>query len=129
MISKSSPVFPSKQRGVGFAGWLIIILVVGGGISVGTKLFPLYMDNNTISGLMDKMAEESDMSQKSKTEIYTLMQNRMRMNNIRDFNVEENLNVVRSKDGTSLVLDYEERVPVVGNIDMMVSFNKEVELN
>ena len=128
MISKSSPVFPNKQRGIGFAGWLIIILVVGGAISVGTKLFPLYMDNNTISGLLDKMAQESDMNLKSKSEIYNLLENRMKMNNIRNFDVEENLSVVRTKDGTSLVLDYEERVPVAGNVDLIVSFNKEVEL-
>ncbi len=127
-MSKSSPVFSAKQRGIGFAGWLIVILVVGGVISVGTKLFPLYMDNNTISGLLDKMALESDMNLKSKSEIYKLMENRMKMNNIRNFDVEENLSVVRTKDGTSLVLDYEERVPVVGNVDLIVSFSKEVEL-
>lgn len=129
MISNSSPVFPNKQRGVGFAGWLIIILVVGGALSVGTKLFPIYMDNNTISGLVDKLAEEPDVEMKSKSEIYKILENRMRLNNIRDFRVADNLEVVRGKDGTTLVLDYEERVPVIANIDLIVSFNKEVELS
>ena len=124
----SSPVFPNRQRGVGFAGWLVIILVVGGAISIGTKLLPIYMNNNTIEGLMDKMAEEPEMGIKTKDEILRMLANRMSLNNIREFDVKGSLEVVRTKDGTTLVLDYEKRVPVVANLDLIASFNKEVEL-
>ena len=131
--SKSSPAsfrqsFPSKQKGIGFAGWLAIILVLGGVLSVGTKLVPIYMNNNTVEGLLEKMADESEMSLKSKGEIYKILENRLKLNNIRDFPVEDNLNVVRTKGGTTLVLDYETRVPVAGNLDLIASFKKEVEL-
>jgi predicted choloylglycine hydrolase len=127
-FTKSSPVFPNRQRGVGFAGWLIIILVVGGAISVGTKLIPVYTNNNTIEGLMDKMAEEPNMAIKPKTEILKTLENRMSLNNIRDFDIDGSFEVVRSKGGTILVLDYEKRVPVVATLDLIASFNKEVEL-
>ncbi|MFN3238542.1 MAG: DUF4845 domain-containing protein [Pseudomonadales bacterium] len=120
--------FPYGQRGVGFAGWLVIILLLGGLLSVGTKLVPIYMNNNTISGLMDKLSEEPDVAMKSKGEIFKILTNRLKLNNIRDFKVEENMEVVRTKDGSTLVLDYEARVPVVGNIDLIASFNKEVSL-
>ena len=126
--TQTNPAFPYKQRGVGFAGWLIIILFVGGALSVGTKLFAIYVDNNTLEGLLDKMSEESNMGLKSKSEIYKVLENRLKLNNVRDFPVQDNLDVVRTKDGTSLVLDYEQRVPVGGNIDLLVSFKKEVEL-
>lgn len=126
--TQTNPAFPYKQRGVGFAGWLIIIFFVGGALSVGTKLFPIYVDNNTLEGLLDKMSEESNMSLKSKSEIYKVLENRLKLNNVRDFPIQDNLDVVRTKDGTSLVLDYEQRVPVGGNIDLLVSFKKEVEL-
>lgn len=119
---------PFRQRGVGFAGWLIIILLFGGILSVGTKLVPVYMNNNTIGDLMDKLSEEPDVSIKSKAEIFKILSNRMKLNNIRDFKVEQNMEVVRTKDGTTLVLKYEERVPVVGNLDLIASFNKEVSL-
>ncbi len=120
--------FPPGQRGVGFAGWLIIILVLGGILSIGTKLVPVYMDNNTIAGLMDKLAEEPDMSMKNKAEVFKILTNRMKLNNIRDFKVEDNMDLVRTKDGSTLVLDYEHRIPVIANLDLIASFHKEVAL-
>lgn len=119
---------PFHQRGVGFAGWLILILVFGGLLSVGTKLFPVYMDHSTISNLLDKMAEEDGMAIKTKSEISKIVTNRLKLNNIRDFKIADHLEINRTKNGTELVLDYEIRVPVVSNLDMIASFNKEVEL-
>lgn len=120
--------FPHKQKGVGFAGWLILILVLGTILSIGTKLFPVYMDNRMIEDLVEKLAEEKDVSLKPKAEIYKILTNRLKLNNVRDFDIEEKLEVVRSKGGTTLVLDYEERVSVGGNLDLIASFKKEVEL-
>ena len=120
--------FPQKQKGVGFAGWLIIILLLGGVLSIGAKLFPVYMDNRTAEDLLDKLVEEKDLSLKPKAEIYKILSNRLKVNNIRDFDVENKLQVVRAKGGTTLVLDYEERVPIGGNLDIIASFKKEVEL-
>lgn len=127
-LLEPSHSFPHKQRGVGFAGWLIIILLLGGVLSIGTKLVPVYLDNNTISDLMDKLSEEPDMSIKNKAEIFKILTNRLKLNNIRDFKVDENMDVVRTKDGTALVLNYEQRVPVAGNLDLIASFHKEVML-
>jgi hypothetical protein len=120
--------FPFRQRGVGFAGWLILILVFGGLLTVGTKLFPVYMDNNTMASLLDKMAEEDGMAEKPKSEIYKIVGNRFKLNNIRNFDVDRSIQVNRGKNGTSVILDYEVRVPVIANLDLIASFNKEVEL-
>lgn len=120
--------FPSRQRGVGFAGWLILILVFGGLLTVGTKLFPVYMDHSTMSNLLDKIAEEDGMAEKPKSEINKIVTNRFKLNNIRNFDVDQNIQVNRTKNGTQVVLDYEVRLPVIANLDVIASFNKEVEL-
>lgn len=120
--------FPSRQRGVGFAGWLILILVFGGLLTLGTKLFPVYMDHSTMANLLDKLAEEDGMAEKPKSEIYKIVTNRLKLNNIRNFDVDQNIQVNRTKNGTQVVLDYEVRLPVIANIDVIASFNKEVEL-
>ena len=119
---------PFRQRGVGFAGWLILILVFGGLLSVGTKLVPVYMNHNTIAKLIGKLAEENGMAIKTKSEISRIVNNRMKLNNIRDFKIDDHLEINRTKNGTELVLDYEIRVPVVSNLDLIASFNEEVEL-
>mgnify|MGYP003625779205 CR=1 FL=1 len=120
--------FPFRQRGVGFAGWLILILVFGGILTIATKLFPHYMDNNTIENLLDKLATEDGIAAKNKAEIAKIVANRMKLNNIRDFDLEDRMVINRTKNGTQLVMDYEIRVSVMGNLDAIASFKKEIEL-
>lgn len=127
-MQKATKSFPSKQRGIGFAGWLVLILLFGGVLTVATKLFPLYLDHNTMSNILDKMAEEDGMANKRESDIHKILLNRFKLNNIRNFNVKDNVKVERTKNGTELVMDYEVRVPVMGNVDLIASFNKEIEL-
>jgi hypothetical protein len=56
------------------------------------------------------------------------MRKRLKMNNIRDFDLKENLKIDRSKVGTELVLDYEVRVDLVSNLSLIAAFNKKVPL-
>ncbi|MFT4676337.1 MAG: hypothetical protein ACI831_000328 [Candidatus Azotimanducaceae bacterium] len=119
---------PFRQRGVGFAGWLILILVFGGLLTIATKLLPHYMDHRTASNLLDKLSTEDGVAIKNKAEISKIVSNRMKLNNIRDFDLEDRLAVNRTKNGAQLVLNYEVRVSVIGNLDAIASFSKEVEL-
>jgi len=119
---------PFRQRGVGFAGWLVLILVFGGLLTIATNLFPHYMDHRTASNLLDKLSTEVGVATKNKAEITKIVSNRMNLNNIRGFDLEDRLSVNRTKNGTELVLNYEIRIPVIGNLDVIASFNKEVEL-
>ncbi len=65
---------PNRQRGMGAAGWLILILVFGSIITAGTKLAPFYLDHNTMSNIMDKMALEDGMKKKPKRQILDTLQ-------------------------------------------------------
>lgn len=123
-----SLTLPKKQIGASLIGWMFIILALGTVATVGTKLIPLYVDHNTISNLMDKLAAEDGQADKRKSDLIKTMKNRMKLNNIRNFPLKENLEVQRTKNGTDLKLNYEVRVPFFQNIDFIVTFSKEIEL-
>jgi len=120
--------FPNRQRGMGAAGWLILILVFGSIITAGTKLAPFYLDHNTMSNIMDKMALEDGMKKKPKRQILDTLQNRFKLNNIRNFPLKEKLTIDRTSNGTEVMLKYEGRVALVGNVDMIASFEKKIIL-
>ncbi len=120
--------FPNRQRGMGAAGWLILILVFGSIITAGTKLAPFYLDHNTMSNIMDKMALEDGMKKKPKRQILDTLQNRFKLNNIRNFPLKEKLTIDRTSNGTEVMLKYESRVALVGNVDMIASFEKKIIL-
>ncbi|HJL61123.1 MAG TPA: DUF4845 domain-containing protein [Pseudomonadales bacterium] len=119
---------PNRQRGMGAAGWLILILVFGSIITAGTKLAPFYLDHNTMSNIMDKMALEDGMKKKPKRQILDTLQNRFKLNNIRNFPLKEKLTIDRTSNGTEVMLKYEGRVALVGNVDMIASFEKKIIL-
>jgi len=123
-----SLTLPRKQIGASLIGWMFIILALGTVATVGTKLGPLYVDHNTISNLMDKMAEENGLADKRKSDLIKMMEGRMKLNNIRSFPLKENLELERTKNETNLKLNYEARVPFFQNIDFIATFSKEIEL-
>ena len=88
------------QRGLGFAGWLIMILVFGFVITIAAKLTPIYMDHNTMTKVLDKMGEESGLAGKYTDDLRDMVVQRFKLNNIRDFDVKKNLQVVRDKNST-----------------------------
>jgi hypothetical protein len=118
-----------KQLQTGGVGsWIFIILVFGGSLSMGLKLVPLYMNHNTMSSVLDAMAEEDGLAARRTNDLQQMMMQRFKMNNIREFDVKENVEIKRSSNGTEIIMDYEVRIPLVQNLDLIAAFEKSVEL-
>jgi hypothetical protein len=116
-----------RQRG-SMGGVIVILLVVGSVVSVGSRVVPFYLDHNTMGTIMEKMSQENGLALKTEASIRDSMRKRLKLNNIRDFDLKENLKIDRSKVGTELVLDYEVRIDLVSNLSLIAAFNKKVHL-
>lgn len=116
-----------RQRG-SMGGIMVTLLVVAAVVSVGSRLIPLYLDHNTMGTIMEKMSQENGLALESEANIRDTMRKRLKMNNIRDFDLKEHLKIDRSKVGTELVLDYEVRIELVSNLSLIAAFNKKVSL-
>jgi hypothetical protein len=66
------------------------------------------------------------MANKRRYELEDMIKKRFRVNNIRDFNHKDNLQVKRGKSGVEVILDYEVRVPLFYNLDLIARFDKSV---
>jgi hypothetical protein len=119
---------PQHQRGLGAIGWLVLVFVFGSLLTLGLKVVPIYTDNATIERILDGLAAEPEMGSKSTGAIDKIIKARFHVNNIRDFDYSKNLTIVRDNDGARIILDYEVRVPLVYNLDLIASFNKTVAL-
>jgi hypothetical protein len=118
-----------KYRQTGSMGSImVILLVVASVVSVGSRVIPLYLDHNTMGTIMEKMSLENGLALESEANIRETMRKRLKMNNIRDFDLKEHLKIDRTKIGTELVLDYEVRIDLVSNLSLIAAFNKKVPL-
>ena len=122
------PNFPKIQAGMGMAGWMFIVFIFGSVMTVGMKLAPPFLDHNTMSNILDGMAEENGLAQKRDFQIENIIKKRFKMNNIRDFKIRENLEIRRTRNGVEIVMDYEVRMNLIRNVDLIASFDKSVEL-
>jgi hypothetical protein len=120
--------FANRQKGLGVGGWLILILLFGGALTIGMKLFPVYMDHNTMEGVLDGLAAEEGHSTKRLNDVQDLITKRFRLNNIRDFDFKNKMKIKREAEGVSVTLSYEERIPLVANVELLATFHKEVLL-
>jgi hypothetical protein len=82
-----------------------------------------YIDYRTIRSVMEGLPADK-MHTMRKGDISTLVEKRLKINNVRELNVRQILKVDRNKEATNLVVSYEVREPVFLNIDLVLMFNE-----
>lgn len=117
-----------RQAGLGFAGWLILVMLFGGVMTIGMKLFPVFLDNSTMSRVLDDLSDESGLGSRPDRIIYEIITKRFKINNIREYKIRDIIKIRRTNDRTDVIMSYETRVPFIGNVDLIASFHKEIVL-
>ena len=74
------------------------------------------------------METENGLALKNKAQLISAMDKKFKINQIRTFPLKENLTLTSTNDGAEVILDYEVREVIVSNIDIVVSFDKTIEL-
>jgi hypothetical protein len=92
------------------------------------KVAPSYMDNNVIVNAMDGMINNNDFESMSIAEVRSNLQRSLVTNNIREF---DSSSVVLTREGNNNFVDinYESRVPLFYNIDIVVTFENRFDKN
>ena len=81
-----------------------------------------------MKGVLEGIGQEPGMVQKKTPEIMSMIDKRFRLNNVRDFDAKENIEIKRDRNGAQIVLIYEVRMPLAYNLDIVASFSEQVEL-
>lgn len=115
------------QKGMSFFGWLAILVLVAFFASAAFKLIPHYMDNKALEKAI--MAVEMDKATGDKissvADFYSHISKSMQINSIRDLKMDDILEVKQANNDFLVHLKYEKREPLIKNIDLVVTFDKE----
>jgi len=114
-----------KQIGASIGG---IIFNVGILIFLGfmaSKIAVTYLDNNSVRSTLNDLDDIPYLTKKSEREITQILVDRFRLNNVP---VGQKMIVVDKKSDRVIVeINYERRVPLISNIDAVVSFENYYE--
>ena len=110
-----------KQQGMTFWGWLVILSILGIAVLVGVKLAPKYLDFYSVKSLLNQVAQQDFVGTPKKREVWSSISKHLDVNYI-EYIKKEHLTVKQQKDGTHIIIDYEVREPIMGNVDVVMSF-------
>ena len=116
----------SRQRGITFLGLLILAVLVGVVVLAGIKLVPMYINDMKLSKALEGIPEELNGKEVTIQSIQYALYKKF---SVEDINLpKDSIKVAPSKNGFALRVQYENRAPYVGDIWLMIVFDKTVEI-
>lgn len=111
----------SRQKGISYIGVLALIGLIGMLIKVVATIGPAYYDNYTIDKIITSLFRDGRAN--SVADFKRGLSDRFQINNIRDRDPDDFEYVFEDRQLT-VVVDYEVREPFMGNLDVVMHFNK-----
>ena len=117
-----------KTKGLTLIGFLIVLVVALFFAYAGMRVIPMYLEyhalGNAMDGLKDNPASASLSPGKIKQRIQASLWASYASNNIKS----EHMRISKTSNGIIVRVTYEIRVPFLGNIDIIGSFDRSVVL-
>jgi hypothetical protein len=116
----------SRQRGITFLGLLILAVLVGAIGLACIKLVPMYIMDMKLSKALEGLPEELNGKEVNQQNILYALYKKF---SVEDINLpKDNIKVAPSKSGFSVRIQWENRAPYLGDIWLMIVFDKQVEI-
>ena len=123
----------SRQRGMTFFGLIIMLGLLAFFVLVGLRLFPLYNESFQVYSGMKAVASMPDISKMNDHDIQKYLEHNFEVNDLNRFtdnNLGQFFKVSRIKNSKNrlMTMTYEDRRPLIANLDVVLKFNKSIEI-
>ena len=119
---------PGRQRGMGLVGWLLVLILLGFAGLVGLRVMPVYLEAMTVSSVVEDVARNPELPGASPQEVRSALSQRLQVNGVETV-TSDHVDVERSGDSVSIVIEYERRFPLIANLDGVASFREEATID
>lgn len=115
------------QRGMTAIGWLLVLGLIAFFTLITLRLVPIYLEYSKVVSVLESLTNEPAIGLKSRREIISVVGKRFDINDIRGVSPKL-VTVSKEKGITRVGIAYERREHLMGNIDVVASFDKAVEV-
>lgn len=112
-----------NQRGLTMLSWLIVLGIMVFFMLIGIKMIPTYLENYSIKQVLTTMQNDRSVRKMTPNEIKKSFIKRLKINSVYEFD-RNSLKVKKEKFGTKILVDYEVRKPVAGNVAIVMTFSE-----
>lgn len=114
------------QAGLTMTGWLLTIVLAGFFMLCAFKMVPSYAEDRYIKTALRALPRGPELAEISNNEIKTKLNKFYTVNNVRSEGAS-NIDIERSSKKTVVNINYEVRVPLIYNIDVVMTFKNQLD--
>ena len=116
-----------KQNGLTLIGFAIVLVLVVFFAYVGMRIIPLYLEYNAVVSALNDLQKEPGAKSMTPQKIKNNLVNRLWVSYSSENVKREHIKITRS-NGVKVRIAYEVRRPLLGNVDLMLTFDHSVIL-
>jgi len=116
-----------RQRGMTPIGWVLVFLLIAFFALIALKLVPVYLESFSVGSVISDLKDEPGIGAMTSREITTIVKRRLDVNMVSGLDTDD-IYIERMGNTKKIIADYEVRKSMLGNVDIVVSFNKSVEV-
>ena len=118
-----------RSRGITFIGFLIVLAVLGFFAYAAMRLVPIYVENDGVKKSQYLVAKEPGASSKTIEQIRGDLGMKFSIQYVDDASIPpQGIQVIRQNGAATLRIVYQRRINFVGNVDLLVSFDRSVPM-
>lgn len=117
-----------RQKGLSAFGWIGAAAIFGLLLITFFKVFPMYYDNFKLKAALEAMKDDSAVDPKSKRAIWTSLQKRLFIDDVRRIQ-REHVKMERKDGKTTVTVSYEAQDDYVGNLFIGARFSESVVID
>ncbi len=111
-----------KQSGMTLTSFVVVLAVVGFGLYIGMKLFPMYQEYYSVRTAMKGLANEPGSANMDPSKLQDLFFRRLYINYSENVK-KEDVKFERIDGGWRMKVNYEVRRELIGNLDIVGKFD------
>ena len=119
----------TKQAGLTFIGFIMLLIVVGFFAYAAMKLVPVYTEYMGVVKSMNLVASESGSANKTVDELRRDLRVKFDTQYVDPDAIPiQNIQLKRQGGAATLRIFYERRIPFIYNVDLLVHFDKSIDM-
>jgi hypothetical protein len=117
-----------RQKGISSFGWIAVFGIFAILLMMFFKIFPMFYSNFQLQSALEGLQQDPEIDSKSKRAIWTSLQKRLYINEVRGI-TRENVTMERADGKTTVTITYENRDDYLGNLFIGARFSESIVID
>jgi len=117
-----------KQQGVTAISVALGLVLLAFFVLIAVTLWPVYMENFSVNSHLKRLADDSQAKSMTKEEIYKTLEKRFGIDDVKSVTRQDITVTGQPGEGYEVSVEYEVRKEFMGNVDLVLYFEKTITI-